>query len=86
MKYYTITAAESRIVELEADLAKYQARRVRDVDEKAWLSKRVTDLETALKAVLAEFDNPGSEPDISRAYCIARTAIDSVPTSKSEQP
>jgi uncharacterized coiled-coil protein SlyX len=31
-----------RIAKLEADLAKYQACRVHDVDEKAWLSKMVT--------------------------------------------
>jgi len=34
---------------LAADLAKYQECRVHDVDEKAWLSKRVTELEAALR-------------------------------------
>jgi hypothetical protein len=33
------------IRDLEESLAKYQACRVHDVDEKAWLSKRVTELE-----------------------------------------
>lgn len=37
-------AQVERIRELEASLEKYQACRVHDVDEKAWLSKRVTEL------------------------------------------
>lgn len=36
------------IKELERQLASYQACRVRDVDEKAWLSKRMSELEAAL--------------------------------------
>lgn len=50
----------ARIRELEADLAKYQACRVRDVDEKAWLSKRMSDLEAALREIRDGFLPDGS--------------------------
>lgn len=40
-----------RVKELERQLASYQACRVRDVDEKAWLSKRMTALTEALRDI-----------------------------------
>jgi hypothetical protein len=48
--------ARVRIRELEVSIEKYQACRVHDVDEKAWLSKRVTELEAELALVKAERD------------------------------
>lgn len=58
MSGYTITLTDSeydalkaRISSLEESLAKYQACRVHDVDEKAYLSKRVTELEAENKAL-----------------------------------
>jgi hypothetical protein len=48
-KFRTVSDGR-RIMQLEADLAKYQAARVHDVDEKAWLSKRMS-LETALREI-----------------------------------
>lgn len=46
-------ALEARCAYLQASLEKYQACRVHDVDEKAWLSKRVTELEAALREINA---------------------------------
>ena len=42
-------ALEARCRDLQTSLEKYQACRVHDVDEKAWLSKRMTELEAALQ-------------------------------------
>lgn len=59
-----------RIVSLVADLAKYQACRVHDVDEKAYLSKRVTELEAALRAVVAGL--PSGEVSVDLAALAAK--------------
>jgi hypothetical protein len=47
--FLTPDEKDARIAQLEVDLAKYQEARVHDVDEKAWLSKRMTQLEAALR-------------------------------------
>lgn len=43
-----LDAADKRIRELEDSLAKYQAARVHDVDEKEWLRDRVNALQAKL--------------------------------------
>lgn len=54
-KYWTQqTLAEElqeRVSDLEKQLESYQAARVHDVDEKAWLSKRMSAFEEALNAI-----------------------------------
>ncbi len=50
---------DARIRELESQLASYQAARVRDVDEKAWLSARKAELEAILRDALPVLHDPG---------------------------
>ena len=49
----SIPALRERIRELERQLANYQSARVRDVDEKAWLSKRMSYFEDQLRSLLS---------------------------------
>jgi hypothetical protein len=77
---------QARIRELEDSLAKYQAARVHDVDEKAWLSKRVTELEAALRKY-------GHHPtgcsdyreELGRCTCGLDAALGSQTETKGEQ-
>jgi hypothetical protein len=48
-----LDAADGKIKDLEDTVAKYQACRVHDVDEKAWLSKRMSYFEDQLRSLLS---------------------------------
>lgn len=65
--YEELSAAYST---LAADLAKYQAVRVRDVDEKNWLRDRVNALEAALQS--ARHDIREAIPVTKHEYTLRR--------------
>jgi len=61
-------------------LESYQAARVHDVDEKAWLSKRMSTFEAALKRIAAF--SPGLTPIQGDPIEIARAALSEAGESK----
>lgn len=67
-EFNNLTAA--RFAEMERQLESYQACRVRDVDEKAWLSKRMTKFESVLREIA-----DGGWSEVIEPVALARAAL-----------
>lgn len=61
---------QEKVSDLEKQLESYQAARVHDVDEKAWLSKRMSAFEAVLREIAA-----GGWNDVIEPVALARSAL-----------